>query len=300
MTLTRRRFLTIASAACLAAPAAEAFRWQGTALGARAQIVLDHPRAIAITEAARAEIDRLEDIFSLYRPGSELVRLNAAGVLPAPSFEMLECLTVTRRVHAVTEGRFDPTVQPLWQVLAGAYVQGHAPKAADLATARSWIGFDRVRFDAAEVVLADGQQLTLNGIAQGYIADRIARLMQAEGVADVLIDTGEILALGSAETGAGWPVTIAGEATARRLSGRALATSAPLGTTVDSAGRVGHIIDPRRGDVISPSIRQVSVSAPSAALADGLSTGLCLCDDRDGAERLLRKVKDARLESLYA
>lgn len=300
MTLTRRRFLTIASAACLAAPAAEAFRWQGTALGARAQIVLDHPRAIAITEAARAEIDRLEDVFSLYRPGSELVRLNAAGVLPAPSFEILECLALARGVHDATEGRFDPTVQPLWQLLAGSYVQGHAPRSADLAAARAGIGFDRVRFDAAEIVLSDGQQLTLNGIAQGYIADRVARLMRTEGVADVLIDTGEILAMGSAETGRGWPVTIAGEAAARRLSGRALATSAPLGTTVDSDGRVGHIIDPRRGGMTRPFIRQVSVSAASAAVADGLSTGLCLAEGRAGAERLLSKVKDARLESLYA
>lgn len=299
MTLTRRRFLTIASAACLAAPAAEAFRWQGTALGARAQIVLDHPRAAAITEAARAEIDRLEDIFSLYRPGSELVRLNAAGVLTAPSFEMLECLAVARRVHRVTEGRFDPTVQPLWQVLAASYVDGHAPQPADLAAARAGIGFDRVRFDAAEVVLEAGQQLTLNGIAQGYIADRVALLMRAQGVADVLIDTGEILAMGSAADGAGWPVTIAGEAAAWRLSGRALATSAPLGTTVDSDGRVGHIIDPRHGGTTRPSIRQVSVSATSAAFADGLSTGLCLAESRTGAERLLRKVKDARLESLY-
>ncbi|TNF17789.1 MAG: FAD:protein FMN transferase [Rhodobacteraceae bacterium] len=301
MTLSRRRFLTIASAACLAAPAAQAFRWQGTALGARAQIVLDHPRAIAITEAARAEIDRLEDIFSLYRAHSELARLNAAGALSTPSFEMLECLAVARRVHEVTEGRFDPTVQPMWQLLAAAYSQGHAPRAADLAQARAGIGFERVRFDAAGVFIGAGQQLTLNGIAQGYIADRVARLMQAEGVTDVLIDTGEIVAMGSGETGSGWPVTIAGEAAARRLGGgRALATSAPLGTTVDPEGQVGHIIDPRRGDIISSSIRQVSVSAPSAALADGLSTGLCLAEDRPGAERLLRKVKDARLESLYA
>lgn len=299
MTLTRRRFLTIASAACLAAPAANAFRWQGTALGIRAQIVLDHPRAIAITVAAKAEIDRLEDIFSLYRPESELSRLNEFGVLRAPSFELLECLTVARDVHAVTGGRFDPSVQPLWRAMAMSYRHGHSPLHADLEDARVRIGFDRVRFDAACVSVGHGQELTLNGIAQGYVADRVARLMRAEGVRDVLIDTGEIVVLGSADTGVGWPVTIAGEANARHLTGRALATSAPLGTTVDAGGMVGHIIDPRHGRRVAPTIRQISVSASSAAMADGLSTGLCLATDRREAERLLSKVKDARLERLY-
>ena len=133
MTVSRRRFLSLVSAACLAAPSAQAFRWQGTALGAQAQIVLDHPDAPAITARALAEIDRLEGIFSLYRPGSDLSRLNAAGRLAAPAFELLDCLATARRVHRVTGGRFDPTVQPLWQVLARALTQGRPPRAAELA-----------------------------------------------------------------------------------------------------------------------------------------------------------------------
>ena len=299
MTLTRRRFLFIASAACLMAPAAQAFRWQGIALGAQAQIVLDHPRAVQITEAARAEIDRLETIFSLYRPGSEIRRLNAAGRLEMPSFELLECLAMCRRVHEVTAGRFDPTVQPLWQVLAEAHGRGADPDPEALAAARGAIGFGRVAFDSTGVVLDPGQALTLNGIAQGYIADQVARLMRAEGVTDVLIDTGEIVAMGAHQGKAGWLVTIAGEPEARLLTGRALATSAPLGTVLDSRGRVGHIMDPRQSGMVVPAIRQVSVSANSAAMADGLSTGLCLCANRTEAELSLSKVRDARLESLY-
>ncbi len=299
MPVTRRRFLTIASASCLVASAAQAFRWQGTALGARAQIVLDHPRAISIAEAARLEIDRLEDIFSLYRPNSELVRLNATGVLRAPSSELLDCLAIARQVHRVTDGRFDPTVQPLWRALARSHRRGLVPRRDVIETLRARIGFERVQFQSRGVSVDGGQELTLNGIAQGYIADRVGRLMRSEGVEDVLIDTGEILAMGADGKGEGWPVTILGEFRARRLAGRALATSAPLGTTLDRAGRVGHVIDPRDGRMAVPTVRQVSVSARSAALADALSTGLCLVADRAETEALLSKVKDARLESLY-
>ncbi len=298
MTLSRRRFLTIASAACLAAPAAHAYRWQGVALGARTQIILDHPRAAEIAEAAAAEIDRLEDLFSLYRPTSELRRLNAAGTVAAPSFEMLDCLSVARRVFRTTEGRFDPTVQPLWQVLAEARMRGMAPKAGAVLHAREAIGFDRVTFDSAGIRLGQGQALTLNGIAQGYIADRVARLMRRQGVDDVLIDTGELVALGGPGGGPGWPVTIAGEIAPLALSGRALATSAPLAMVLDAGGRSGHILDPRLGTATKPSVKQVSVSASRASLADALATALCLVRDADEARRLLSQHKDAGLESL--
>lgn len=298
MTLTRRRFLSFVSAAVLAAPAAQAFRWQGTALGARAQIVLDHPRAPQITRRALAEINRLEDIFSLFRPGAQLTRLNATGRLAAPAFELLDCLATARRAHMITEGRFDPTVQSLWQVEAEAWATGRPPTPEQVARARATIGFERVCFDSAEITLDAGQRLTLNGIAQGYIADRVAMLMRNEGVADVLIDTGEILALGTAQGRTGWPVTIAGNADERLYSGRALATSAPKGTVLDSAGRVGHILDPQKVTPLPQRIHQVSVSASSAALADALSTGLCLVSGHTEALALLRNLKDARLEDL--
>jgi len=298
MLLKRRRFLTLASAACLAAPKAHAFRWQGTALGAKAQIILDHPRAADITRRARAEIDRLEDVFSLYRPGSALRRLNAAGRLVAPPFELLRCLAIARRVHRATDGRFDPTVQPLWNVLAEAHSRGRPAPQDALDTARRAIGFARVGFDSGAVVLSAGQALTLNGIAQGFIADQVARLMRAEGVSDVLIDTGEIVALGLPPDRDGWPVTIAGETEARLLRGRAMATSAPLGTVLDAAGTVGHIVDPRTGIAAAPPIRQITISAAEAALADALSTGLCLAQDRAEAISWLQEFADARLERL--
>lgn len=295
MSLNRRRFLSFVSAACLvsAAGPAAAFRWQGVALGAKAQIVLDHPDAEAISDAARAEIARLEKVFSLYRADSEIMRLNRTGRLDAPSFEMLECLALARRVHSVTDGLFDPTVQPLWRLLAEAQAAGRVPDEAEIAQARALVGFERVGIDSGAVTLAPGQALTLNGIAQGFIADKVAALMAARGVDDVLIDTGEIVALGAGPTGAGWPVTLQGEATARHWRDRALATSATLGTVMDAAGTQGHILAPTGSD---PRATQVTVSARDAGLADALSTALCLAPDAERAAQMLAQVGGATLE----
>ncbi|PTE15814.1 thiamine biosynthesis protein ApbE, partial [Cereibacter changlensis JA139] len=68
--------------------------------------------------------------------------------------------------------------------------------------------------------------LTLNGIAQGFIADRVPELLKAEGVGDILVDTGELRALGGHPEGGGWPVALAsGEALT--LRDMALASPAP-------------------------------------------------------------------------
>lgn len=293
---TRRRFLTLASAACLgAALPARAYQWQGTALGARAQIVLDHPNAKEITRAALSEITRLERIFSLYRDDSELMTLNRAGQLEAPSFELLECLATAQYAHKITRGAFDPTVQPLWDVMARAYSAGHPPADADIEIARSAIGFGKMRFDASGIQLAQGQALTLNGIAQGYIADKVAALMKQAGIKDVLINTGEVLALGTHKNEPGWPVSINQTNKRLHLTNRAIATSASFGTVFDAAGKQGHILSPApQADIAA---LQVSVSAPNAALADALSTGLCLSRDATEAAETLGAVTGARLES---
>ena len=94
--LSRRRFIAISAAAALAGPAAAAPKryWSGTAPGARASIPLDHPDAAKIVTAVLQEIDRLEDVFSLYRPGSALSRLSRDGSLDVPPFELVECLGI--------------------------------------------------------------------------------------------------------------------------------------------------------------------------------------------------------------
>lgn len=301
--LTRRRFLTISAAAAVAPlPArAEAANhvWTGTALGARASIRLDHPDAEGIAARAAAEIDRLEDVFSLYRPGSELMRLNAGGTLVAPSPDLLACLTLAGAVHAASRGLFDPTIQPLWAAHATAAAAGRALDDGARQAALARTGWHRIRVGADAVTLAPGMALTLNGIAQGFVADRVAAMLAEAGLTDILIDTGELHALGGHPAGGAWPVGLVqgGEVA---LRARALATSAPLGTTFDQAGRLGHILDPRTGIPAAPRWRGVTISAPAAALADALSTTACLLPDAAAITALCGQFDGVAVESAVA
>lgn len=293
---TRRRFLQVSAAATFAATAGRAeplHQWRGSALGARATITLRHPDGERIARRAFAEVERLEKVFSLYRRDSALSRLNAAGELAAPPFELLECLNLCGWVHRATGGLFDPTVQPLWALHAEAHAAGGPPEPAQVAAALRRVGWEGVAYDSAAVRLRPGMALTLNGVAQGFIADRVAAMLRAEGLREVLVDTGEFHALGG-----DWPVSLAADAPGHwgpvLLRDRALASSAPLGTVFDRDGTAGHILDPRNGWPAVPVWRLLSVTAPGAALADALSTALVLMDDTGIAETLAA-LPDARV-----
>ena len=284
--MNRRRFLTIA-AASLALPkgalAAESATWRGQAMGAPTVMTL---AGISATQAApifvrvEQELLRLEGIFSLYRE-SELVRLNSDARLAAPSAELLEVLSLSDGLWRASGGVFDPSVQPLWLARAG------------LSDRTGPMGWGNLRFDARKIEMKPGMALTLNGIAQGYITDRIAALLQSEGLRDVLMDMGEVAAMGTRADGSVWRAGVAtpeGEVVHRlTLRDRALATSAPTGTMV---GKAGHIMNPNG---TPPTRNLVAVSAPRAVLADGLSTALCLLPPAEG-DALVARYPGAKIE----
>ncbi|MFC5386622.1 FAD:protein FMN transferase [Aquamicrobium segne] len=303
--LTRRRMIAI-SAAMAASTLAGAARagsghqiWTGQALGARASIRLDHPQADKIAARVLAEIERLENILSLYRENSALSRLNRDGELKTPPFELLECLSIASTVHKASKGRFDPTVQPLWALWAQAVTAGKNPTQAEIAQTRRKIGWQKIRFSPQAIIMEPGMALTLNGIGQGYVADRVVGLLEHEGLNDILVDTGEFRALGGRPQGGDWPMRLeSGERLGLRQ--RALATSAPLGTTFDQDGKQGHILNPETGLPIAAVWQSVSISAPSAALADALSTAACLMPDQEAITRMIGQFSDVSCEAAAA
>lgn len=288
--LTRRRAIGLFAAAAglplvaSASPAtAEVVTWHGRALGAPATLILHHPdRAAAerLVTACAAELARLEAILSLYRPDSALSELNRTRALAAPPSELVAILDDCRQFHALTAGAFDPTVQPLWMLYATHFASGGdpaGPSPAAIAEARSKVGLDAVHANRDRIALGrPGMALTLNGIGQGWITDRIVDLLRAAGITSSLVDMGEIRALGDAD-GRPWRVGIAGSETVLALSDRAVATTAPRGFAFDPAGRFTHLIDPRTGATPQRYAR-ITVTAPTAAAADALSTGFALMD----------------------
>lgn len=178
-------------------------------MGSAASISLSHPNADDILLRATRELERLENIFSLYRENSTLAQLNRDGVVNTPPFELLECLGLCGTINRASGGLFDPTVQSLWQLYAQSYSQRRAPENALIRKTLSRTGWDKVVINQSQVSFKkQDMAMTLNGIAQGYVADRIAKLLRDDGLNNVLINTGEFAALGAHPEGEDWPVSI--------------------------------------------------------------------------------------------
>lgn len=304
--LSRRRFIALSAAfagtaawpwTAMAKPA-PLVEWRGVALGASASLRLAHPdRAAgrALLRRCVEEIERLERIFSLYREDSAVCRLNRAGALQGPPLELVELLSYAGRVSALTGGAFDVTVQPLWQRLRAHFQAADpdpdGPRLDDVLPLVDWRSLS---VSAARLAFArPGMAVTLNGIAQGYITDRVADLLRREGMTSVLVDLGEVRALGGRPDGTPWRAGLAAAEgsgqIARRLdlADAALATSGGYGMIFDAAGRHSHLVDPRSGRAL-PAGRSVSVLAPQATVADAASTALSFLPSGEAAGILRR------------
>lgn len=255
------------------ARAGRLYRWSGVALGGTAHLwveAADRAQASELVRLALAEKARLERIFSLYRRDSALARLNARGLLKDPPPELVELLGLARNLWEASDGAFDPTVQPLYEV----YVQNNGmPTARQLDEARTRTGMSKIALAGDGVRYgAPGMALTLNGIAQGYISDRVAEVLARAGCEVALVQFGEIRALGRPPGRTNWPVLLdEGGSAVVEPRMPAMAVTDTMGTRIGS--RAGHVFDPRRGCPIAAR-RRVAVFASSAALADGLATAL--------------------------
>jgi len=308
---TRRRVITVLGAVagapllCRSDREGEAvalYRWTGTSLGSPSSLLICHPdRVVAGRVAAQcaAEIRRLEAIFALYRADSELARLNRDGRLESPSLDLLIVLAHCQHLAALSGGAFDVTVQPLWDLYATHFfgaasppTNGPEPQAVERALKLvDWQGLDvttrRVK------VARPGMGLTLNGIAQGYVTDRITEILRDHGCDRVLADMGcsELRASGRRVDGRPWRVGLADPrqpetfAVTFDLTNRALCTSGGYGTKFEASGRFHHLFDPATGRSAHHYIA-VSVFAESATIADALSTALYTTPPERGSRLL--------------
>lgn len=300
--MNRRRFIRIAAGSLAgfglgqtawsaSAVGLRPVRWRGYVLGAEGGFTLytdDTDSARALIRDCLTEIRRMERLFSLYDPGSELCRLNRTGRLDRPALEWRDLLAVADRAHRVTEGLFDPTVQPLWS-LYNDFFRNHpdsltGPDDAAIERVRACTGWDGVAFEGDALTLRKpDMRLTLNGIAQGYITDHVAEILRSRGFEHVLVELGETRALGAHPGGRPWRIGLKDAQEPARLldsvdlDNQALATSGAYGSPFSADGRIHHLIHPQSGRS-DTRWKSVSVIAEAAAEADALSTGLSFAD----------------------
>jgi thiamine biosynthesis lipoprotein len=255
-------------------PQLRAFAAADLAFGTTISLKVLHEDAATAQRAMQAALGAVRDVdrlMSLYRPDSEISRLNRDGHLDQPDARVLAVLQHAQLLSQQTRGAFDVTVQPMWD----AAVSGR-----DTQAELGRIGWRKLRVDTTRLALqAPGMAITLNGLAQGYGVDVALAALRQHGITEALLDTGEFASLGRRDDGQPWTLAVRDPRKADAYAcvlaadGRCLATSGDYETRFSDDFSRHHIVDPATGD--SPrELASVSVLAPTGMQADGLSTAM--------------------------
>jgi thiamine biosynthesis lipoprotein len=254
-------------------------------------------RRVMIASDALDMIHALEDQMTVYRPQSELSQLNrrAAAEPVHVEAELFRLLLEARDISRETAGAFDPTSGPLIALWRTCRAEGRIPSAEEISGALDVTGMIHVIFDEiAQTVRFDhpGVELNLGAIGKGHAVDRAAAFLVQEGVDEWLFHGGfsSVLVRGDHCGYGGWPVGIRNPLLPHErlatilLKDQSLSTSGSNVQYFRHAGkRYGHIVDPRTGWPVE-ELLSVTVTAPTAALADALSTAFFV----GGVENSLR------------
>ncbi|MBA2115686.1 FAD:protein FMN transferase [Bremerella alba] len=298
------------SSAASTAPGAYLIQLTRKAMACQFEVYLNAVGPGTETEAGVAALDlvtELEQQLSAYRYDSEICMLGATAYLRPQVVEsrLFELLELAVQLYRDTNGAFDITAGPLIKAWGFFDREGKVPGEADLASAMSLIGSNRLTLDETHrTILFEKEEVELNlgSIGKGYALDRCREQLCEAGVADFLVHggTSSVLAQGVRRDGTqrdGWEVGVPHPLRPDRRIGTVHLKDEALGTSgaafqafFHEGKKYGHVLDPRTGQPAT-SVLSATVIASSAALADALATA-CYVMGPEETEALLTKYPD--------
>lgn len=226
-------------------------------------------------------INQADNIFNLQNPEAEICKLNRDKQLQNPSQYLIEVIKKSKTISEHTNGYFDITVQPLWNFYYNHFIlngNNNIPSDKKLNIIKKSINWKNVVLDNNTIVLKNNASITLNGIAQGWITDKVVQIINKNNIANTLVDFGETFASGNYENNRPWNIKLQGTDninTVIELTNKAVATSSASGTMFEPSKRYHHIFNPKTG-LSENKFDTVSIVSDEAWLSDCLATSALL------------------------
>ena len=294
--------LALMTAACGpgASPAARSrlVERAGAAMGSELRLTAwaaDEPAVRSVFDAVFKEFERLEALMSVWRPGSDVQRINAAAGdhAVAVNADVRDVLRIARQVSEWSDGTFDVTFGALTDVWKFDHDQDNTIPSEEAVRARlPLVDYRQIEIDdrAGTVFLKrKGMRIHLGGIGKGYAVERAKEISRRAGLHDFMIQAGGDLYVGGHKDGRPWKLGINDP---RGPDGRSFATIELSDSTFSTSGdyarffmkdgvRYHHILDPRTGHP-ARLCRSVTIASDSAVLADAVAKGVFILGPEKG------------------
>ena len=221
---------------------------------------------------------------STYITTSEISKFNQLPAMSkhTASKEMLENFEISKKVHRLSSGAFEPTISNLVDLWGFGKPAAGTPKHSQIKAAMLHIGIAKIRQTADTLIKTDDKiRLDFSGVAKGYAVDKIAEYLRKKMLKNFLVEIGgEVLAEGEKQEDQAWTLGIEAPVYNERslfktlkLSGNSMATSGSYRNYREVDGRrLSHIIDPRTGYPIEHRTASVTVIHKDCGTADALAT----------------------------
>ena len=274
-------------------PRFQTLEFQGHTMGTSYSVKLVAPKntdAKTLAQEIFATLEQVDHLMSNWLPDSEINRFNRHrettpfSLSPATATVISEALRVAR----LTGGALDITAGPLidrWGF--GAKADQPIPEQEELEQLLQQCGFHHLymegqtaRKDIPEL------QVNLSSLAKGYAVDLAAEMLEKKGFADFMIEVGgEVVVKGLKDQKTPWRIAIQAPNARYRPEiykiaqpgDKAMATSGDYRNFFIHEGRrYSHILDPRTGRPVPPTIASATVLADGCMTADALATAFMI------------------------
>ncbi len=262
---------------------AEWYKRTDAIMGTRIYVELwdtDGTHGEAAIDAVMAEMRRIDELMSHYKPESELSSINqhAADHPVEVDKELYDLIKLSTHYSEITEGAFDITYASVGYLYD--YPAHVRPTEAQIKAALPAVSWRNMKLDDAHHTVFfehKGMRIDLGGIGKGYAVDCGINILQKRGIQHAVVTAGGDTRIIGDHMGRAWLVAIRHPddpnkvVTRIPLSDAAMSTSGDYERYFDENGvRYHHIIDPRTGHSAS-RVRSATIIGPTATQTDGMS-----------------------------
>lgn len=237
---------------------------------------------------AENRVREIDDRMSVFKEESDIACLNRYAGRHAVTVhrDTWQLLALSKSICEASEGAFDITVRPLTALWGIGKSKNRVPSDGEIANVQKLVDSRKLLCDARHpraYLKKAGQAVDLGGIAKGFAADEVKRILLENGVKSALINLGgNIVAVGKQPDGQPWNIGIQNPAAPRgEFLGMLSAADCAVVTSgsnerffIKDGERFHHLLDPRTGRPARSGLLSVTVICPNSVMADALSTAL--------------------------
>jgi thiamine biosynthesis lipoprotein len=262
----------------------EAYKIEGFAQGTSYQITYYAESAIISSSSINQLFSELDSSLSIYKPYSLINQFNNSENGLIMDEHLFKVVQRSIKIWKESEGVFDISILPIVEAWGfGAKKHSKVPTNAEIARALSCSGSDKLRIEGKRLIKTiPCLKIDVNGIAQGYSVDVIAKHLESKGVQNYLIEIGgeirvkgrkqpgnQLMRIGieqPAENGNDEPVI----QKVIELHAGAITTSGNYRKFIQNGSKkLSHLMDPKTGRPIDNKMISVTVKSRNAMSADG-------------------------------